>query len=104
MAKSMLHFIIGTLVDAGELDPDEPAIVPEWSDEGDPRHRIRLRDLLAMRDGLDFNEAYVLGEPSHVIEMLFGDGQHDMAAFAAARPLAHEPDTCSTTPRARRTC
>jgi CubicO group peptidase (beta-lactamase class C family) len=93
MAKSMLHFIIGTLVDAGELDPNEQANVPEWSDESDPRHRIRLRDLLAMRDGLDFNEAYVLGQPSHVIEMLFGDGQPDMAAFAAARPLAHEPDT-----------
>jgi CubicO group peptidase (beta-lactamase class C family) len=93
MAKSMLHFIIGTLVDAGELDPNEQAIVPEWSDESDLRHGIRLRDLLAMRDGLDFNEAYVLGEPSHVIEMLFGDGQQNMAAFAAARPLAHEPGT-----------
>jgi CubicO group peptidase (beta-lactamase class C family) len=93
MAKSMLHCLIGTLVDAGELDPDDLAPVPEWADERDPRHRIRIRDLLAMRDGLAFNEAYGLGEPSHVIEMLFGDGQPDMAAFAAGLPLAHEPGT-----------
>jgi CubicO group peptidase (beta-lactamase class C family) len=93
MAKSMLHFVIGTLVDAGELDPDELAPVTEWSDEHDPRHQIRVRDLLAMRDGLAFNESYVLGEPSHVIEMVFGDGQRDMAGFTANRPLAHPPGT-----------
>jgi CubicO group peptidase (beta-lactamase class C family) len=93
MAKSMLHCVIGTLVDAGELDPDGLAPVAEWSDEQDPRHQIRVRDLLAMRDGLNFNESYVLGEPSHVIEMLFGDGQRDMAAFAAGIPLAHPPGT-----------
>ncbi|HEY1761902.1 MAG TPA: serine hydrolase [Acidimicrobiales bacterium] len=93
MAKSMLHFVIGTLVDAGELDPNELAPVTEWSDERDPRHQIRVRDLLAMRDGLAFNESYVLGEPSHVIEMLFGEGQTNMAAFTASRPLAHPPGT-----------
>ena len=93
MAKSMLHCVIGTLVDAGELEPDDRAPVPEWDDEHDPRHQIRVRDLLAMRDGLAFNESYVLGEPSHVIEMLFGEGQRDMAAFAAGRPLAHAPGT-----------
>jgi CubicO group peptidase (beta-lactamase class C family) len=92
MAKSMLHCVIGTLVDAGGLDPDDLAPVPEWSDEQDPRHQIRVRNLLAMRDGLAFNESYVLGEPSHVIEMLFGEGQRDMAAFAASLPLAHGPD------------
>jgi CubicO group peptidase (beta-lactamase class C family) len=93
MAKSMLHCVIGTLVDAGEFDPNDLAPVPEWADEHDPRHHIRVRDLLAMRDGLAFNESYVLGEPSHVIEMLFGEGQYDMAAFAASLPLAHEPNT-----------
>jgi CubicO group peptidase (beta-lactamase class C family) len=46
-----------------------------------------------MRDGLAFNESYALGEPSHVIEMLFGEGQRDMAAFTAGLPLAHPPGT-----------
>ena len=93
MAKSMLHMIIGTLVDEGRLDVDAPAPVPEWADEHDPRHAIRLRDLLAMRDGLAFVEVYEIGETSHVIEMLFGEGKEDMAAFTAALPLAHEPGT-----------
>jgi CubicO group peptidase (beta-lactamase class C family) len=93
MAKSMLHMIIGTLVDEGRLDPDAPAPVPEWQGEGDPRQQIRLRDLLAMRDGLAFVEVYQIGETSHVIEMLFGEGKEDMAGYTAQLPLAHEPDT-----------
>jgi CubicO group peptidase (beta-lactamase class C family) len=93
MAKSMLHMIIGTLVDDGRLDPDMPAPVPEWQREGDPRQQIRLRDLLAMRDGLAFVEVYEIGHTSHVIEMLFGEGKENMAAFTAQLPLAHEPGT-----------
>jgi CubicO group peptidase (beta-lactamase class C family) len=93
MAKSMLHMIVGTLVDEGRLNPDQLAPVPEWRDDADPRHQIQVRDLLAMRDGLAFVEEYVIGQPSHVIEMLWGDGQDDMAAFTAALPLAHEPGT-----------
>ncbi|MFY9782467.1 MAG: serine hydrolase [Acidimicrobiales bacterium] len=91
MAKSMLHMIIGTLVDDGLLNPFAPAPVPEWRDEGDPRGAIRLRDLLAMRDGLAFVEVYEIGETSHVIDMLFGEGQDDMAGYTARLPLAHEP-------------
>jgi CubicO group peptidase (beta-lactamase class C family) len=93
MAKSILHAIIGTLVDDGRLDPDQLAPVPEWGDPADPRHQIRLRDLLAMRDGLDFVEEYEIGRESHVIEMLWGEGKDDMAAFTARRPLAHAPGT-----------
>jgi CubicO group peptidase (beta-lactamase class C family) len=44
-----------------------------------------------MSSGLACTEADVPGEPSDVIEMLFGAGQHDVAAFAAAFPLAHPP-------------
>ena len=46
-----------------------------------------------MRDGLDFNEVYDDATVSDVVEMLFGEGQADMAAFAAARPWRHPPDT-----------
>ena len=93
MAKSMLHFLVGTLVDEGRLDPDQLAPVPEWADPSDPRHVIRIRDLLAMRDGLAFIEEYELGQTSHVIEMLFGEGKDDVAAFTAQLPLAHDPGT-----------
>jgi CubicO group peptidase (beta-lactamase class C family) len=93
MAKSMLHAVVGMLVADGQLALDAPAAVPEWADPGDPRHAITLRQLLAMRDGLDFAEDYVDGELSDTIEMLFGAGQADMAHFAADRPLAAPPGT-----------
>jgi CubicO group peptidase (beta-lactamase class C family) len=91
MAKSVLHAAVGLLVGDGKLDLDAPAAVPEWADRGDPRHAITLRQLLAMRDGLAFAEDYVDGEVSDTIQMLFGDGQADMAHFAADRPLAAPP-------------
>ena len=93
MAKSMLHAVVGMLVADGRLALDAPAAVPEWADPGDPRHAITLRQLLAMRDGLDFAEDYVDGELSDTIEMLFGAGQADMAHFAADRPLVAPPGT-----------
>jgi CubicO group peptidase (beta-lactamase class C family) len=96
MAKSMLHAAVGLLVGDGLLDLDAPTDVPEWTDPADPRHAITLRHLLAMRDGLDFTEDYVVDvgldeRVSDVIEMLFGAGQSDMAHFAADRPLAAAP-------------
>jgi CubicO group peptidase (beta-lactamase class C family) len=93
MAKSMLHMIVGTLVDERQLNPDQLAPVKEWSADDDPRHQIQVRDLLAMRDGLAFVEEYQIGQTSHVIEMLWGEGKDDMAAFTAALPLVHEPGT-----------
>jgi CubicO group peptidase (beta-lactamase class C family) len=91
MAKSMLHAAVGILVGDGRLRLDAPGLVPEWAD--DERAAITLPDLLAMRDGLAWNEDYVEAGGSQVIEMLFGEGQHDVGAFARARPLAVPPDT-----------
>jgi CubicO group peptidase (beta-lactamase class C family) len=93
MAKSMLHATVGVLVGEGRLALDEPAPVPAWSGESDPRRTITLQHLLEMRDGLDFAEDYVDGETSNVIEMLFGAGQSDVAAYACSRPLAVPPGT-----------
>ncbi len=93
MAKSVLHATVGLLVRDGKVDLDAPAPVPEWADAGDPRHAITLRHLLAMRDGLAFAEDYVDGDVSDTIQMLYGDGQSDMAHFAADRPLAAPPGT-----------
>lgn len=93
MAKSMGHTLIGTLVDEGRLDPAAPAPVPEWASPTDPRRAITLADLLAMRDGLAFSEVYELGETSHVVEMLFGEGKSNMAHYTASLPLGHEPGT-----------
>jgi CubicO group peptidase (beta-lactamase class C family) len=93
MAKSVLHAAVGLLVGVGRLKLDAPAPVPEWSRADDARRSITLRQLLAMRDGLDWVEDYVDDRVSDVIAMLFGVGQEDMAHFAADRPPAAEPGT-----------
>ena len=93
LAKSMLHAVVGILVGEGRLDLDTPVDVPEWSDPADPRHALTLRVLLAMRDGLEWAEDYTDDGVSDVIQMLFGEGQADMAHYAADRPLAAAPGT-----------
>jgi CubicO group peptidase (beta-lactamase class C family) len=91
IAKSITHAAVGILVGDGLLDPGAPAAVPEWV--GTPKQAIRLIDLLEMRSGLHFLEEYVIGEPSDCIEMLFGTGKSDHAAYAAALGLDHPPGT-----------
>jgi CubicO group peptidase (beta-lactamase class C family) len=93
MAKSMLHAAVGILVGDGRLDPAARAEVDAWADPADPRHPITLQQLLEMRDGLAWAEDYVDAGVSDVIEMLFGSGADDVAAFAATRPLAATPGT-----------
>jgi CubicO group peptidase (beta-lactamase class C family) len=88
-SKSIMGTLVGLLVDDGKLKLDEPAPVPEWQGEGDPRAKITLRQLLTMSSGLAFSESYVPGNDS--IKMLFEAG--DMGAMAAAKPLQHEPGT-----------
>ena len=93
MAKSVLHAVVGMLVAEERLVLDDPAPVLEWRAPGDPRGAITLQHLLEMRDGLDFTEGYEHPEASDVLQMLFGRGRADMAAFAADRPLAAPPGT-----------
>ena len=89
MAKSITHALVGLAVVDGLLDVDAPAPVPSW--RGTDKAGITLQHLLHMRSGLEFVEDYVDAGVSHCIEMLFGSGQDDMAAYAAALPLVHEP-------------
>lgn len=91
IAKSVLHAAIGVLVADGALDVDAPAPVAAWRGGDDPRAAITVRDLLEMRDGLGWNEDYVEGDGSDVIEMLFGEGHTDMAHYATGRGAAHQP-------------
>jgi len=91
MAKSVTHALVGIAVGEGKLDIHAPAEVPEWRGAGDPRGSITLDHLLRMSSGLDWVEEYSRDKPSDVIDMLFGEGQGDVAGFAAAKPLAHPP-------------
>ena len=88
MTKAALAALIGTLVSQGRLKLSDRGLLAEWSSPGDPRAEISLEDLLRMRSGLRFSEAYA--DPlSDVTRMLF-DGP-DAAGFAASRPLDHAP-------------
>lgn len=94
MAKSMLHAAVGLLVSQGRLQPDAPAAVPEWAGADDPRGEITLWDLLRMRPGLAWNEDYLDGVSSDVIEMLFArqwEPVSDTGGFAASKALEARP-------------
>jgi CubicO group peptidase (beta-lactamase class C family) len=91
MAKSITHAAVGIAVGDGLLGVDSPAPVPSW--RGTEKEPITLLDLLEMRSGLEFVEDYVDDSVSHCLEMLYGSGADDMAAYAAALPLLHPPGT-----------
>ena len=88
-SKSVTATLVGTLVAAGQLKLNAPAPVPEWQAKADPRRAITLSNLLRMSSGLEFHEPYDPGSDS--TKMLFERG--DMAAYAAAKPLIHQPGT-----------
>ena len=94
-AKSVTHALLGVAIRQGYIDADvdQPAPVPEWQGTDDPRRAITVRHLLTMTSGLRFVEDYVDAGISHCLDMLFGAGQHDVAAYAAQLPLDHEPGT-----------
>ena len=91
IAKSMVHAAFGVLVADERIDLADPAPVPTWA--GTEKAAITTLDLLEMRSGLRFVEDYVDGEASHCLDMLFGSGSADHAAYAAALPLDHPPGT-----------
>jgi CubicO group peptidase (beta-lactamase class C family) len=93
MAKSMTHALAGLLAQDGLIAVDDPAAAPEWSAPDDPRAAITLEHLLRMSSGLRFVEDYVDGRNSDVLEMLYGAGKADTAAYAARLPLIHTPGT-----------
>ena len=91
MAKTVTGVLIGMLVADGLLALDEPAPVPLWQRQGDPRGEITLRHLLQMRSGLRHTEA---GDPpyeSAEVRMLFLDGRDNMAKWAEEQPLEADP-------------
>ena len=83
MTKTVMAGVIGLLIKDGKLTLDQAGF---WKGN-DGRERIRLKDLLAMSSGLQWNEGY--GAVSDVTSMLYL--QSDMAKFARSPPLAHPP-------------
>ncbi len=91
MSKTVTAVLIGALVAEGRLRLDNSPPIPAWQRPGDPRGEITLRQLLQMRSGLRHKENSAPIYDSDEVRMLFRDGRDDMAAWAEAQPLAHEP-------------
>jgi CubicO group peptidase (beta-lactamase class C family) len=52
MGKSLSGTLLAILIRQGVYTLDQPAPIPEWQRPGDPRARIRIRDILNMSSGL----------------------------------------------------
>ncbi|MEZ5293165.1 MAG: serine hydrolase, partial [Vicinamibacterales bacterium] len=96
MGKSVTATIMGTLIDKGVYTLDQPAPIPEWQGEGDPRKEIRIQDILHMSSGIrikapndpdfDPNGTY----PDH---LYLYTGGVDSFKYAATRPQQWKPNT-----------
>ena len=89
MTKTVAGALAGVLVKDGRWALEKPVPVPEWTEPGDPRGAITLRDLLQMQSGLEFKEEY--SPLTDVTTMLFDVG--DAGGYAASKPLAHPVGT-----------
>lgn len=96
MGKSLTGTLVARLIQMGVYRLDQPAPIPEWQREGDPRRQIRIMDLMRMSSGLrirapqdpDWNDS--LGYPDH---LYLYTGGVDSYKWAATRPLQWPPNT-----------
>jgi CubicO group peptidase (beta-lactamase class C family) len=94
MAKSVTGTLLGFMVADGLLVLDDPAPVPEWSNPGDPRRKITLRQLLHMSSGIDHTEVPEEGIAIYEADtprLLFMDGRENVARYAESRTLEANP-------------
>ncbi len=94
MGKSLSGTLLGILIQKGVYSLDQPAPIPEWQSAGDPRQKIRIRDILNMSSGLrivapqdpdyDASGPY----PDH---LYYYTGSIDAFKYAATRPQQWPP-------------
>lgn len=95
MTKSLTGTLIGVLIEQGVYDLWEPAPIPEWQGEGDPRQEIRIGDIMRMSSGIrinapadpDFNEDF------YADHYYLYTGTVNSYEYAATRPQQWPPNT-----------
>lgn len=87
MTKTVNAALLGIALGEGALKLDGSHLFPQW--QNDARSSIKVSDLLAMEDGLEFNEDY--GDVSDVTRMLYLEP--DMLSFMIKRPAVAAPGT-----------
>jgi len=96
MGKSITGTLMGVLVQQRAYELYQPAPIPEWQAEGDPRQSIRIGDIMRMSSGLrirapqdpDYDAS--LGYPDHV---WYYTGAANAFEWAATRPQQWPPNT-----------
>jgi CubicO group peptidase (beta-lactamase class C family) len=96
MGKSLTATLMGVLIHQGVYDLWQPAPVPEWQADDDPRADIRIADLLRMSSGLRFRGHL---DPDLDVSLGYLDhlyvytGSVNSFQWAATRPLQWPPNT-----------
>lgn len=94
--KSITAALIGVLVQQGHFHWTDPAPVPEWQGEDDPRREITIANLLNMSSGLDFQNHGLDPERSMNREnehfLIYFDGI-DVFEHAINQPMDLPPNT-----------
>ncbi len=82
--KSITAALVGVLVQRGALTLEDPAPVPEWRAPDDPRNAIKVKHLMRMSSGLDFQN-HGLGRP----ESWLNTNEHFRIYFDAINVFDH---------------
>ena len=96
MGKSLTATMMGVLIHRGVYDLWQPAPIPEWQTDGDPRQAIRIADILRMSSGLRCRGP---GDPDADLSEGYFDhhylytGTVNSFEYAATRPQQWEPNT-----------
>ena len=96
MGKSLTGTLMGVLIHKGVYELWQPAPVPEWQSEGDPRQSIRIGDIMRMSSGLRFRAP---GDPDFDPDIGYADhiyvytGTVNSFAWAASKDQQWQPNT-----------
>ncbi len=96
MGKSLTATLMGILMQRGVYSLNQAAPIPEWQEEGDPRAKITIANILNMSSGIrirapqdpDYDPS--LGYPDHLY--LYTGGVNSFT-YAATRPQQWPPNT-----------
>lgn len=95
MTKSLTGTLMGVLIQEGVYDLWDPAPIPEWQGDGDPRQEIRIGDIMRMSSGIRINAPADpdYDESTYADHYYLYTGTVNSYEYAATRPQQWPPNT-----------